>query len=323
MDNPISEPSAAPLNAFEAADAFSSLMGSDDLSENETQQPESPEAAAERLAKLELSGEDDSDTEEGDKDTAPDDITVEIDGKTVKLTKEQIAENYKNGLRQADYTRKTMEAAESRKTADAESARARQERDSYAQKLHAFALTTNAAMQEHAALLTTELAQSDPVEYTLQKHLYDQRQAQLQQANQELYAITEQQKQEHSQARQTYEAEQRDLLFKKLPEWSDEGKRKKEQAAILDVAQAIGYTADELATLADHRFVLLARKAMQYDALIERAKTASKKVAALPVKAERAGSAEVSKPDGRTAAMKRLAATGSINDAANAFSQFV
>ncbi len=78
-----------------------------------------------------------------------------------------------------------------------------------------------------------------------------------------------------------------------------------------------------MGAIADHRLVILSRKAMQYDALIDRAGKAVKKVAALPVKAERSGTPETSKPDNRTAAMQRLAKSGSIDAGANAFLQFM
>lgn len=316
-----------PLDSNSAADAFSSLLGADGPAESETQQApaeaESPKAAAERLAKEELAG--DAETPEGAADPALEEgaITVEIDGKKVALTKEQIAEAYKNGLRQADYTRKTMEAAEVRKAADAEKAQARQERDAYAQKLQTFALTTQAALQEAAAELTEELAHTDPQEYLIKKHIFDQRQAQLNQAQQEIQHIAAQQQHEQAEAMRHHLETQREQLLAKLPEWKDEAKATADQAAIKKFLAGEGLTDAEIGNITDHRMVLLARKAMQYDALMTRAKDAAKKVAALPVKAERAGSPEVAKPDGRSTAMKQLAKTGSIRDAASAFSQFL
>jgi hypothetical protein len=312
-----------PLDAFSAASAFSDLLGGD--AEPDQQDDESPEAAAERLAKQELSGEVEGqpDTGEGEPAPAADDITVEIDGKAVRLTKEQIAESYKNGLRQKDYTQKTMAAAETVKAAEAEKAAARTERDSYAQKLNNFAIATQSALQEQAAVLTQELAQNDPQEYLIQKHIFDQRQAQLGQAQQELHQISQQQQQERADWQRAHLETQRAQLLAKLPEWSDPKKAATEQGAIKEYLTGQGFEAGDLASINDHRLVILSRKAMQYDALIERASKAVKKVAALPTRAERAGSAETSKPDGRTAAMQRLGKTGSIDAAAGAFMQFM
>lgn len=322
MDNPTSESSnTAPLDSNSAANAFSSLLDVDGPAESESQNDESPEAAAERLAKHELSGEAD-DTPSGDDDQAKaDDITVEIDGKTVKLTKEQIAENYKDGLRQADYTRKTMETAEARKTAEAETNKARQERDSYAQKLNTFAIATHSAIQEQAQVLTQELLDSDPMEYLRQERTLRERQANLAQAQQELSQIGQQQQTEKAEAQRAYMTDQQQQLLAKLPEWKDAAKATAEAGAIKEYLATQGYAPGDQ-DFTDHRQIILARKAMQYDALIERAGKAVKRVAAVPVKVERAGSTETSRPDGRTEVMRRLGQSGSIKDAADAFAQF-
>lgn len=315
--------SSESLDTNSAADAFSSLLGSDDPTENESQDDESPEAAAERLAKQELSGEDEDPPDEGESESEPepDGVTVEIDGKTVKLTKEQIAENYKNGLRQQDYTRKTMETAEARKTAEAEVAKARQERQQYANQLNNYAAQMAGGINEQAALLTQELWDSDPHEYLSIERTVKQRQANLAQAQQELTQINQIQQQEQLQSQAAYIATQRDQLLAKLPEWSDPKKATAEQASIKEYLSKQGFEPQEMGAIADHRLVILSRKAMQYDALIDRAGKAVKKVAALPVKAERSGTPETSTPNKRTEAVKRLGRSGSIADAANAFNQ--
>ena len=315
MDNPNSE-SSAPLDMHGAADAFSSLDG--DAGHDEKAKPaeaESTDDAAERLAAEDAAG---TDPEAGEAPAAAEAITVEIDGKLVTLTKEQIAENHKNGLRQADYTQKTMAAAEARKTADAETAKARQERTDYAQKLNTFAITTNGAIQEQQALLTQDLLDHDPLEYLRQERTLRERQANLAQAQQELGKLQQEHQQEQEAQQKAYQSEQHQQLLDKLPEWKDPVKAKAEAEAIKAHRVQMGYT-PEMNDLRNHLDVITARKAMQYDALIERAKGAVKKVAALPVRAERSGSAETGKLDGRTTVMKKLAQSGSIDDAAAAF----
>jgi hypothetical protein len=317
MDNPTSE-SSAPLDMHGAADAFSSLDG--DAGHDEKVKPaeavESTDDAAARLAAEDAAGE--GEPEAGDPPAAAEAITVEIDGKLVTLTKEQIAENHKNGLRQADYTRKTMEAADARKTADAETAKARQERATYAQQLNNYAITTHGAIQEQQALLTLELLESDPIEYFKLERTVKERQANLVEAQQRLQHLNTEHQQEQEAQQKAYQSEQHQQLLDKLPEWKDPVKAKAEAEAIKAHRVQMGYT-PEMNDLRNHLDVITARKAMQYDALIERAKGAVKKVAALPVRAERSGSAETGKLDGRTTVMKKLAQSGSIDDAAAAF----
>jgi len=305
------------LDANSAADAFSSLLGGDSPNENESQDDESPEAAAERLAKQDLSGDDD-DQDANEPDPDVDGFTVEIDGKTVKLTKEQIAENYKSGLRTKDYTQKTMAAAETVKTAEAETAKARQERQHYAQQLNNFAISTQSGLDHLASELTQELAQNDPQEYLIKQHTLREGQARLAQAQQELGQINQQHQQEQAEAQKTYRAQQWEQLTAKLPAWKDPVKAKAESGAIKEYLSSQGFEGSER-DFGDHRAVLLAKKAMEYDALIERAGKAVKKIAPLPTKVERSGTTATGAPDKRTTAMKRLGETGSINDAANAF----
>src|SRR5688572_20722414 len=75
-------------------------------------------------------------------------VTVLVDGKPVELTKAQIAEAHKGSLRQADYTKKTQEVAEQRKAAEAETAKAREERARYAEGLNKAQAVLEAQLQE-------------------------------------------------------------------------------------------------------------------------------------------------------------------------------
>lgn len=73
----------------------------------------------------------------------------------------------------------------------------------------------------------------------------------------------------------------------------------------------------------DHRQVLIARKAMMYDRLMEKAKAASKKVQPLPAKVERPGVTESGSVDKRSAAFQRLNKEKSVEAGAAAFAQFL
>jgi hypothetical protein len=265
-------------------------------------------------------------------------VTVQVDGKAVELTPEEIAEAYKSGLRQADYTRKTTEAAEVRKTADAELARAnaeiaaaRQDRMAYAQNLQLLGQQLHSVLQQTAQVDLDRLAVENPAEYVKQKHLLDQRQASLQRVQFEQHRINQQNQAEQQRMQQMQQAQQaqaaadhikqqRDALLAKLPEWKDQAKASAEKASLSKYLEKEGYKADELTNVNDHRTVLLARKAMLYDKLMDRAKASTAKVEKLPMKVERPGTA-TAPSDGRTAAMQRLEKSGRVEDAAAIFSQ--
>ena len=111
-------------------------------------------------------------------DVADDDaVTIEVDGKTVKLSRAELADAYKNGLRQSDYTKKTMEVAETRKAAEAEIRRAAQERQTYAVNLQKMAAQIEGALVEQKNIDWEKLLDTNPAEYLKQQHLYQQRHA--------------------------------------------------------------------------------------------------------------------------------------------------
>lgn len=322
MDNSTSSESSTDL-----AEAFSSFLSDESAEESGTPAVanESPEAAAERLLQ-----EDANQNQPADDDKAPDaeeaeDSTVEfeVDGKPVKLTKAELAEHYKNGLRQKDYTQKTMEVSEVRKTADAEIQRARAERENYAQQLNNFAITSESILAEQSKALTEDLLRADPVEYMALERTFRERQANLAKAQQELTRINGEKQHEEAEAKGAYAREQLAKLHEALPDWKDTAKATAESNKIKEYLLSEGWTMHDVNNLADHRHVLAARKAMLYDALLTRAKETQKAVAAKPAKVERPGTTTVAPTDGRTRLMKELSATGSKSAAAQLFEHFV
>ncbi|WP_371763376.1 hypothetical protein [Massilia sp.] len=315
--------------AEDFASFFDNSVSADDQQPAATTQPgtESQEDAAARLAAEDaVSAAQSEQTQQADAadvdanadpDAQPQKFTVEVDGKPIELTAEQMAEHVKNGMRQADYTKKTTELAEQRRATEAQQAEARAQRDQYAAKLDAFSQQTNYEVNALRAQLTDELLQSDPLSYMQIQRTADQRQAQLQQAQQALQQINEQRTQEKAEADRHHAMDQREKLLAKIPEWKDEAKAKAEVSQLKEYLVQQGYEPGE-ADFTDHRSVILARKAMQYDALMARAKATQTKVAAAPPKVART-SAPVPANDGRPTSVRRFEQTGSREDAAAAF----
>lgn len=316
MDTP-SQESTGPLDLNQAGAALASIFSEPEKKEAEA----ATETDEDRAAKL-ITEESEAEAPKEEGEAEPEGaqkFTVKIDGKDVELTESEIADAYKNGLRQSDYTKKTMEAAETRKAAEAEKAQAAQERQEYAQKLSNYAIQLEGALAEQSKTNWQQLLETDPVEYLKQQHLYQQRQAAYQNAQQEQAKIYQQQQAEQAENLKTYLRTQQDELLAKLPEWKNEEKAKAEKEGIKKYLTDIGYKPEEVNSVADHRAVIMARKAMLYDNLMARAKDAAKKVAPLPAKVERPGVGELNPTDQRTAAQRRLAKSGSINDAAAVF----
>ena len=311
-DTPSGE--SGPLTLDGAAAAFSQLLDppkEDDAPAVDTEVD--PPAEAEK---------DPEPNEAGEGDDAP--FTIEVDGKQVSLTKAEIAEAYKNGLRQSDYTQKTMAVAEQRKAAEAETQKALQERQTYAANLQKMAAQLEGAIEQQAQIDWNALLESDPVEYLKQQHLFSQRQAALQKNQQEAASLQERTQAEQNQAKANYLRTQQEELLVKLPEWRNDVKAKSERDALKTYLKNEGYDDEAINAISDHKAVILSRKAMLYDQMMTKAKAAAQKVATLPQRVERPGTTTERNPmDGRTRAMQRLAKSGSVEDAAAVFSSLL
>ena len=308
MDNPATEPSNTPLNADSAASLFSAMLDPEKKPDPETPEAqEAPEATAEPEAQ---------EAPEADEQT----VTVKIDGKDVEVKLSELKNGYQ---RQADYTRKTTEVAEQRRAAEAESSKAREERNAYQGKLQNMQVQLEAALQQQQQTDWTALLESDPVEYLKQQHLSQQRQATLSQVYAEQQKVAGQVQAEQAQARQTYLAQQQDELLAKLPDWKDAAKAKAEKTALRYYLLESGYDSKTVETITDAKAVVLARKAMLYDQIVSKANAAAKKVSTLPTRVERPGVGENPGLDRRSSAFQKLSKTGRVEDATSLFGSFV
>lgn len=313
MDNP-SEGSNGPLDVNQASSLFSAAL-------EPAPEPDEKQAAAEpAAAPPEPAAAEAPPEAEAQAPEAEPTVTVKIDGKDVEVPLSELKNGYQ---RQADYTRKTMEAAEQRRAAEAERSQALQERQAYAANLQRMQAQLEGALQQQQQTNWEELLQSDPVEYLKQQHQAQARQAQLSQVYAEQQRISALQQAEAQQAHLRHlQAQQEDLLAK-LPEWRDEAKSKAEKVAIRDYLAQQGYEPDAINNIADARAVILARKAMLYDQMVGKASAAAKKVSTLPTKVERPGTGDNPGLDRRSSAFQRLSKTGKAEDAAALFASIL
>lgn len=311
MDNPTQE--SAVLNLEQAA----ALYAATPEEKREEAQPEAQNTPeSEETQKV----EEPTESQDVEADEGAQKVTIEVDGKTVELTKQELADAYKNGLRQSDYTRKTMEVSEQRKAADAEIAQARQERDTYSNNLRNMQAVLEASLTEQQNINWQQLLETDPVEYLRQQHLYQQRQAAYQQNMQEQFKINAIVDQENQQAALAYKQDQTRQLLERIPEWKDEAKAKASTESLRNYMRNEGASDGQIDSLSHHLLIVWADKAMRYDAIMKKADAATKKVAAAPQKVVKPGVAGTSH-DQRTAAWQKFGKSGSIRDAAALYSQ--
>lgn len=304
MDNPTSEPSA--LNTDSAVAAFANLVDPPEREQPDREDVVEDEAQADPEA-----------AEQTEDDPL---VTVKIDGKTVEIALSELKNGYQ---RQADYTKKTQEVSEQRKAAEAETARAYQERQTYAQNLQRLQVQDEAALQQQQNIDWAALLRSDPVEYLEQQRIAQERQARLSQVYAEQQRIAGQYQAEQAEAQTRHLVQQREELLAKLPEWKDATKAKAEQSALRDYLIESGYSAEAIDTLSDAKSVIVARKAMLFDQMMSKASAASKRVTALPTRVERPGQGDNPSLDKRSNAYQKLSKSGRVEDAASLFASFI
>jgi hypothetical protein len=241
---------------------------------------------------------------------------VKIDGQDAEVTLEEALAGYS---RTQDYTRKTQTLAEEKKTFLAEQTAIRAARQQYTEKLTQLDAALAALTQEPD---WDKLRTEDP-------NVFAQTHAAWQINQQKINALRAEHARE-AQALQTEQAEafhqhllaEQAKLFEAVPEWKDEAVSKKERAALLTYGQERGFSADEIGQVADHRALVILRKAMLYDqAQADAAKAkpkAQEKIDAVKTAAPGPSSASKPKVTEMTRRKQRLAKTGSVDDAASA-----
>lgn len=211
----------------------------------------------------------------------------------------------------ADYTRKTQEVAESRKSIEARSEAIQQQEAllsaNFSKAVEYKALQDR--LNQFEQIDWQALADSDPGQATKLNLAFQQLQRQAGKLYGELRQGHEQQQQLTAHQRQLLIEQGQRELQKRIPKWGAEVAK-----SITEKAQTYGFTADELSKQIDPRFVHVLHDAMQWQKLQEEKPKALQKVANAPKVLKPAASA----PQKTTnqAAAERLKKFGRIEDLA-------
>lgn len=319
-------PGAGPRNGVgAAADAFASLLDSRDEENTQDEQEANPEDEIDESAELEASDEDEQDeieesetedTEEDESEESADQLfTVTIDGKEEKVTLDELRDGY---FRTADYTRKTQALAEERKAAEAELESVRAERAEYAQLLPKLRTTFEAGMGPEPDWNT--LRQQDPARAAVLWQQREEQRRHIEQLKAEEQRVLQEQERDAQRQAQAYAEEQRNLLLDKLPEWKDAKVANSEAAGIKKMLADAGFPPEQQ-VIGDHRYVMIARKALLYDQMMEKRKGLDKKRAGAPV--VKPGGGVPKSKNAATRQYDQLRKTGSVKDAANLFANLL
>jgi hypothetical protein len=272
---------------------------------------EGEEKAAEATTESDESTESEE-GEEGEQSAAESIYTVRVDGKDEQVPLSELLAGYS---RTSDYTRKTQEVANQRKSLEQIQSQLVQERQEYQQLLPKLKEMISYGEQEPN---WEEMRARDPVQALIAKQRWDERQKRIDQLTAEEKRVAEQEEQRIEGERQQFVAQQRDKLLANplTKHWSDATKRQADAKSIAETLLGAGYTEAELA-IYDSRAMLIAYKAALYD------KSQAKHQQAVESVKQKTGKSPVvrpgapsTKPKGESRkAFDRLAKSGSKADA--------
>ncbi len=236
---------------------------------------------------------------------------VRVAGEEIEVPYDELLAGYS---RHGDYQRKTAALAEERRGFESEREAITQERAEYSLGLDQLAKLIEAATQGQEP--DRSLLDTDPVAYQRQKLAYDDKRAQVEAVRAEQARVAQLQQAEASQRTQAYREEQHQMLLSAVPEWQDDGVRKKEVGELVDYLQAQGVPPEAIQGLSHHLDFVLGRKAMLFDRLKAKGReTAKKKVrTAKPGGGDTKGEVQTRR---QRQTRERFRKTGSLDDAAS------
>ena len=226
--------------------------------ESEEDQPQEQEISEETESEEEVSEQDVSQDEEQietqEKQDSPS-YTVKVNGQELEVTLDELRNGYS---RDADYRQKTEELSNQRKQFQSESEK---QRLNYSQKLNQVNELMSMAQKELNAEKNSvdleQLYEDDPTEAMRVEHRLRKKQERLDLAKAKTQS-------EQKAQFDTFLQEQKELLEKKMPEFTDPVKASSLKASMKSTLNNYGFNDQEVAQVYDHRIVMLVNDAMKY-----------------------------------------------------------
>ena len=329
------KPTALQTEGQKATSAFESFLAPEEDTQEEAviEEAESIEPEIDELEEQdeeyteELVDEEElefDDEEDGEEETEVEEVEeqpvyrVTVDGEEIEVTQDELLNGYS---RQQDYTRKTQELANQRKTIEQQAQELSQRDAIYAQLLPKMEAQLQGELVNEPDW--DSLYNDDPIAFVREKQIWDEKkeklkaaEAEQQRLQQEAYA-----KQQEQIAQQVQEGQQKILEI--IPEWKNAEVAQKEKLAIRDYGiNVLGYLPQEMDAIYDYRALLGLRNAWLNSKTVEATK--KKPTQKAPARVARPGTTTRKKTVAPAKRAKQvLAKTGKVQDAAKVFEQFL
>ena len=244
--------------------------------------------------------------------------TVKVDGVEQEVTLEELQRGYS---RQQDYTRKTQELSQERKTLEQQQAELAQRDAVYSQLLPKMEAQIMGDIENEPDW--AKLSEEDPIAYVREKQVWDQKKEKLQAVQAEQQRLQQEAAvKQQEQVQQMVEFGQKKLL-EIVPEWSDEKIANKEKSEIRNYAiETLGFSPQEMDQVYDYRALLGLRNAWLQGQTASAAK--KKPTQKASVRAGKPGASTRKKTVAPEKKLRqRLAKSGKTTDAAKVFEQML
>jgi len=236
---------------------------------------------------------------------------VKVQGQELEVTLDELKAGYS---RDSDYRQKTHSLGLEKRDLETQKNSFRQSYDTRLSELNDLIATADATVrQQQGSEDLQKLYDEDPTAASKLDY-------QLRQQNRQLEEVRSKAKEAQQSQYNEFLNTQRELAATKIPEFADPNKTDTFKVNMRNSLRNYGFNDSEIGSLADHRFLMVAKDAMSYQNLKDKKPIVQKKVANAP-KVVKAGVAKSNTSSGREAIRQKigkLAKTGHIKDAQNA-----
>jgi len=236
---------------------------------------------------------------------------VKVSGQELEVTLDELKAGYS---RDSDYRQKTHSLGLEKRDLETQKNSFRQSYDTRLSELNDLIATADATVrQQQGSEDLQKLYDEDPTAAAKLDY-------QLRQQNRQLEEVRSKAKEAQQSQYNEFLNTQRELAATKIPEFADPNKTDTFKVNMRNSLRNYGFNDSEIGSLADHRFLMVAKDAMSYQNLKDKKPIVQKKVANAP-KVVKAGVAKSNTSSGREAIRQKigkLAKTGHIKDAQNA-----
>ena len=286
-------------------------------SESTPETQEVQESTESKTASTEQASENTETTEETPTELeTPELHRVKVQGQELEVSLDELKAGYS---RDSDYRQKTHSLGMEKRDLETQKNSLRQTYDTRLSELNDLISTANQFVeQKQGGQDLAKLYQEDPTEAARLDF-------QLRQEKQHIDSLKDKAREAQTRQYETYLETQKELAATKIPEFSDPNKADSFKLNMRNTLRDYGFNDQEIGSLADHRFLMVAKDAMSFKSQKDKRPIVSKKVANAP-KVLKAGVAKSNVSSGREEVrnkIKTLRKTGHIRDAQSAIADMI